>query len=113
MAIKNRRPEPGGVVHTDHGTQFTSWLFTDRIRSAGLVPSFGTVGDGLNNLMESFWSRMQIELNRKKWKTRVELSNAVFDYIEIFYDRRLRHSGLDFVSPIECELTSNHTNKTV
>jgi transposase InsO family protein len=114
MAIKNRRPEPGGVVHADHGTQFTSWSFTDRIRSAGLMPSFGTVGDGLDNaMMESFWSSMQIELlNRKRWKTRVELSNAMFDYIEIFYNRQRRHSGLDYVSPIEFELTSNHTTKT-
>jgi transposase InsO family protein len=114
MAIKNRRPEPGGVVHADHGTQFTSWSFTDRIRSAGLMPSFGTVGDGLDNaMMESFWSSMQIELlNRKRWKTRVELSNVMFDYIEIFYSRQRRHSGLNYVSPIEFELTSNHQPKT-
>jgi transposase InsO family protein len=51
--------------------QFTSWVFGERIRSAGLLPSFGTVGDGLDNaMMESFWSSMQIELlNRKRWKT--------------------------------------------
>ncbi len=109
MAIKNRRPTPGGVVHADHGAQFTSWAFTDRIRSAGLMPSFGTVGDGLDNaMMESFWSSMQIELlNRKRWKTRVELSNAMFDYIEIFYNRQRRHSQLDYVSPIEFELASS------
>ena len=47
MAIGNRRPEPGTVVHADHGPQFTSWAFGERIRSAGLLPSFGTVGDGL------------------------------------------------------------------
>ena len=64
--------------------QFTSWVFGEKIRSAGLLPSFGTVGDGLDNaMMESFWSSMQIELlNRRKWKTRVELANAIFDYIE-------------------------------
>jgi len=46
---------------------------------------FGSVGDGLDNaMMESFWSSMQTELlNRKEWKTRLELSNAIFDYIEI------------------------------
>ena len=89
MAIRNRRPEPGGIVHADHGVQFTSWAFGDKIRSAGLMPSFGIVGDGLDNaMMESFWSSMQIELlNRKKWKTRLELANAIFDYIEIFHNR--------------------------
>jgi putative transposase len=48
MAIRNRRPEPGGIVHADHGVQFTSWAFGD-IRAAGLMPSFGSVGDGLDN----------------------------------------------------------------
>ena len=57
-------------------------------------------------MMESFWSSMQIEmLNRKKWKTRVELANAMFDYIEIFYNRQRRHSQLGYRTPIEFELT--------
>lgn len=107
MAIKNRRPEPGGIVHADHGTQFTSWAFTNKIRASGMMPSFGSVGDGLDNaMMEPFWSSMQIEmLNRKKWKTRLELANAMFDYIEIFYNRQRRHSGLGYRTPIEYELT--------
>lgn len=59
MAIRNPRPEPGGIVHADHRTQFTSWIFGEKIRSAGLLPSFGSVGDGLDNaMMESFWSSM-------------------------------------------------------
>lgn len=105
MAIKNRDPHPGGIVHADHGTQFTSWAFTERIRTAGLAPSFGSVGDGLDNaMMESFWSTMQIELlNRKKWKTRTELANAIFDYIEIFYNRQRRHSQLNYETPVSYE----------
>ncbi len=108
MAIRNRRPSPGGIVHADHGVQFTSWAFGDKIRSAGLMPSFGSVGDGLDNaMMESFWSSMQIELlNRKKWKTRLELANAIFDYIEIFHNRQRRHSSLGYHTPIEYELLS-------
>lgn len=108
MAIRNRQPEPGGVVHADHGVQFTSWAFGDRVRTAGLLPSFGTVGDGLDNaMMESFWSSMQVELlNRRKWKTRVELANAIFEYIEIFHNRQRRHSALGYKTPIEYELAS-------
>lgn len=111
MAIRNRRPEPGGVVHADHGTQFTSWVFGDKIRSAGLLPSFGTVGDGLDNaMMESFWSSMQIELlNRRKWKTRVELANAIFEYIEIFHNRQRRHSALGYRTPTEYERLNDNT----
>ena len=106
MAIKNRKPPPGGIVHADHGVQFTSWAFTNKIRSAGLMPSFGTIGDGYDNaMMESFWSSMQIELlNRKKWRTGLDLANAIFDYIDFFYNRQRRHSQIDYVSPIEYEL---------
>ncbi len=109
MAISNRDPAPGAIVHADHGAQFTSWAFGDRIRRAGLMPSFGSVGDGLDNaMMESFWSSIQIELlNRQRWNTRVELANAIFEYIEIFHNRRRRHSGLGYLSPIEFELRSH------
>ena len=105
MAIQQRSTKRGSIVHADHGVQFTSWAFTDKVRQAGLMPSFGSVGDAFDNaMMESFWSTMQIELlNRKRWKTRVELSNAIFEYIEVFYNRRRRHSMLDYVSPIEFE----------
>jgi putative transposase len=106
MAIKNRQPPAGGIVHADHGVQFTSWAFTNKIRSSGLMPSFGTIGDCYDNaMMESFWSSMQIELlNRKKWRTRLDLANAIFDYIEIFYNRQRRHSQLEYLSPVEHEL---------
>ncbi len=111
MALKARTPGPGGIVHADHGTQFTSWAFGEKIRQAGLMPSFGTVGDGLDNaMMESFWSSMQIELlNRQRWKTRIELANAIFDYIEIFHNRKRRHSGLGYLSPADFELRSTVT----
>ena len=60
-------------------------------------------------MMESFWSSMQIELlNRKKWKTRVELANAIFEYIEIFHNRRRRHPALGYRTPIEFELLSEN-----
>ena len=97
-------------MHADHGVQFTSWAFGDKIRAAGLMPSFGSVGDGLDNaMMESFWSSMQFELlNRKTWKTRLELANAIFDYIEIFHNRQRRHSALGYRTPTEYELRSEN-----
>ncbi len=55
---------------------------------------------------------MQIELlNRQNWKTRVELANAIFDYLEIFHNRRRRHSALDYRTPVEYELS--FTNNTL
>ena len=73
------------MIHSDQGTQFASWAFTQRAHESGLVPSMGTVGDCFDNaLMESFWARMQVELlDRRRWRTRIELANAIFEYLEI------------------------------
>ena len=84
------------------------WAFTQRARDSGLVPSMGSVGDRYDNSMiEAFWSRMQVELlDRHRWKTRVELANAIFEYLEIFHHRTRRHSALGMLSPIQFEHAS-------
>ena len=100
MAIEGRRPD-GTVIHSDQGTQFTSWAFTRRALDSGLMPSMGSVGSCFDNAMiESFWSRMQVELlDRRTWRTRVELANAIFEYLEIFHNRQRRHSALGMLTP--------------
>jgi transposase InsO family protein len=112
MAIDARRPPAGTIIHSDHGVQFGSWAFTTRAKQSGLVPSMGSIGDCYDNaVIESFWSRMQVELlDRQRWRTRLELANAMFDYLEIFHNRRRRHSALGWVTPIEFE---NRTSITV
>src|SRR5438552_13815452 len=63
-----------------------------------------------NAVIESFWARLQTELlNRKKWKTRIELSTALFEYFEIFHNRNRRHSSLGMLTPIEYEKVNNQT----
>jgi putative transposase len=66
----------------------------------------GTIGDCFDNaVIESFWSRVQVELlDRQSWKTRLQLSTAMFDYIEVFHNRQRRHSALGMLSPVEFEL---------
>ena len=107
MAIRHRNPDPatGLIIHSDHGVQFTSWAFTKRARASGLMPSMGSIGDCYDNSMiESFWGRMQTELlDRRRWRTRIELANAIFEYLEIFHNRQRRHSALGMLSPIEYE----------
>ena len=105
MAIDNRQPD-GTIIHSDQGVQFTSWLFTQRIKDAGLTPSMGSIGDCFDNSMiESFWSRMQVELlDRKRWKTRVELATAIFEYIEIFYNRQRHTPRLACSPPLSSKL---------
>ncbi len=85
--------------------QFTSWAFTENVRRAELVGSMGTTGDCYDNApMESFWGSMQIELlNRQKWTTIAELSKAIADYIENFYNPARRHSSLEYLTPNEFE----------
>ena len=105
MAIAQREPAGGTVIHSDQGTQFTSWAFTRRAVDSGLLPSMGSVGDCYDNaVIESFWSRMQVELlDRQRWRTRVELANAIFEYLEIFHNRQRRHSALGMLTPVEFE----------
>jgi len=104
MAIRNRDPDRT-VIHSDRGTQFTSWTSTQRVKEAQLMPSVGRTGTALDNaMMESFWGRMQVELlNRRHWKTRIELANAIFEYIEAFHNSRRRHSALNMLTPTEFE----------
>ncbi|WP_227998985.1 IS3 family transposase [Nocardia australiensis] len=66
----------------------------------------GSIGDCYDNaVIESFWGRMQTELlNRQRWRTRIELAKAIFEYLEIFHNRRRRHSALGMRSPIEYEM---------
>ena len=108
MAIDSRRPNPGAVIHSDHGPQFTAWAFTHRAKASGLLPSMGSVGDCFDNaVIESFWSRVQVELlDRQRWRTRVELANALFEYLEVFYNLSRRHSSLGMQTPVEFE--QNH-----
>lgn len=110
MAIIRRQTETQSeesrtILHSDHGSQYTSWAFGQRLRAAGLLASMGTVGDCYDNaMMESFWGTMQLELlDSKAWSTRDELANAVFEWIECWYNPHRRHSSIGMRSPITFE----------
>lgn len=105
MALHRRAPGEGGIIHSDQGVQFGSWVFSQKVTEAGLAPSVGAVGAPFDNAMvEAFWARMQVELlNRQRWKTRVELASAIHDYIEIWHNTRRRHSALNMLTPLEYE----------
>jgi putative transposase len=105
MAGGARSTSGATVIHSDHGSQFTSWAFSENVRRLGLMGSMGTVGDCYDNApMESFWGSMQIELlNRRSWMTVVELSSAMAEWIEGFYNPLRRHSALGYLTPNEFE----------
>ena len=102
---EHRSPGPLDKQESIHGSQYTSWAFTQRAKDAGLLPSMGTIGDAYDNaVIESFWARMQTELlDRQRWRTRLELANAIFEYLEIFHNRQRRHSSLGWRTPDEFE----------
>jgi putative transposase len=105
MAIAQRQPGAGVVHHSDHGCQSTSLAFGRRLRTAGLVASMGSIGDALDNAVaESFFATLECELlDRSHWPTRQALRTAVFDFIEVFYNRQRRHSTLDYRTPVDYE----------
>ncbi|TDC57544.1 IS3 family transposase, partial [Actinomadura sp. GC306] len=114
-AVARRKPaKDATILHSDHGTQFTSWTFGKRLRDAGLLGSMGTVGDCFDNaMMESFWGSMQLELlDTRKWQTRAELAAAVFEWIECWYNPFRRHSSLGMLSPVDYEERHRTSNTT-
>jgi putative transposase len=107
MATWRRRPLAGAIAHSDHGSNYCSWVFGQRLRNAGLLGSMGTVGDALDNAVaESFFASLQCELlDRHHWPTRAGLTRAIFSWIETFYNPTRRHSTLGYLSPVEFETT--------
>jgi putative transposase len=104
-ALVRRRPVDGLVHHSDHGTQYTSLAFGRRLRESGIAASMGSVGDCYDNaLAESFFATLETELiDRSDWVTTSEAKAAVFEYIEVFYNRIRRHSSLGHISPEQFE----------
>lgn len=111
MACWRQHPERDRTIHhSDHGCQYTSWAFGQRLRHAGLLGSMGTVGDALDNAVaESFFASMQTELlDRCHWDTRAQLAQAMFEWIEVFYNQQRRHSTLGMLSPVDYARTAHN-----
>jgi transposase InsO family protein len=98
------------VVLDTYSRRVVGWsgAFTQRAKDSGLLASMGSIGDCYNDSMiEAFWSRMQVELlDRNKWNTRIELANAMFEYLEIWHSRKRRHGQLGWLTPIQFEHNS-------
>ena len=106
MATWRRRPPRHQVIaHSDHGAQYTSWLFGQRLRQAGLLGSMGSIGDCFDNsVAEAFFSILQRELlDQHDWETRDQLAAGIFEWIETWYNPYRRHSYNQGLSPINYE----------
>jgi putative transposase len=91
------------VCHSDRGSQYASWLFTDLLDDYCTIQSMSRRGNCWDNApAESFFGSLKSELiHRDCFATRIHASMAVFDYIEIFYNKRRLHSALGFITPWE------------
>lgn len=100
MAILQRHPQDV-IHHSDQGGQYTSIAFGHRCREAGIRPSMGSVGDCFDNAMcESFFATLECELlDRTSFHTPAEARQAVFQFIEGWYNPHRRHSSIDYLSP--------------
>ncbi|WP_406729538.1 IS3 family transposase [Streptomyces sp. GD-15H] len=105
MAVTARRPRPGLVHHSDKGSQYTSLTFGQRCDEAGIRPSTGRTGSCFDNAVtESFFASLETELiDRTAFPTRHHAEQALFGYIEGFYNPRRRHSANGQLSPAEYE----------
>jgi len=105
MATSRRRPSSGLVHHSDQGSQYVSLAFTRRLEESGICGSMGGVGSAYDNAAaESVFATIKRELvNRHRFPTRGAARAAVFEFIEVFYNRRRLHSSLGYMSPAEFE----------
>lgn len=107
MAINTRGPAPGAMFHSDRGTQYTSTEFTDLLAANEMIQSLSRPRQCWDNAVAEAWfSSLKLELiDRRSWATRAQVRTAVFEYIEVFYNRRRLHSTLDYMTPAEYETT--------
>jgi len=105
MALSRRRPETDLLHHSDRGSQYASDLFQDLLDDNRIVCSMSRKGDCWDNAcMESFFASLKTEwLAEKKYETREQAKNDVFNYIEMFYNRKRRHAALGYLSPAAYE----------
>jgi putative transposase len=105
MAIAQRRPLPGLIHHTDQGIQYASRLYRSRLQTQGMRPSMSRKGNCYDNaVVESFFSSLKNEwVFHQTFFDRDQARAALFDYIELFYNRKRRHAALDYQSPVQFE----------
>ena len=105
MAIEQRRPGPGLIHHTDQGRLYSSTIYTQLLSRFGMVRSMSRKGHCYDNAVaESFFSSLKNEVvHHEDFETRDQARTAIFEYIELFYNRRRIHQSLDYETPLRYE----------
>jgi putative transposase len=104
MAIQGRATTPGLLFHSDRGSQYASQAFQEHLKANGLVQSMSRKGNGWDHACsESFFGTLKLECCDTVFTTRQEACRAIFEYIEVFYNRLRLHSTLGYLSPEQFE----------
>lgn len=105
MALRRREPRPGLLHHSDRGCQYTSAEYRKILAERGIEVSMSRKGNCWDNAVaESFFATIKTELfYRRSWATMEELRSSLFEYIEVFFNRRRLHSSLDYRTPSQTE----------
>lgn len=105
MALVQRKPNKQVIVHSDRGVQYASASYQELLTKHKLLCSMSGKGNCYDNApMESFYHTLKTELMQgKPFQTKEQAANAIFDYIEVFYNRQRKHSSLNYLSPTQFE----------
>ena len=105
MGICRQLPSEGLVAHTDRGSQYAAKEYRELLEKNKITASMSRNGNCYDNsFVESFFHTLKVELvHRRKFKTREEARLAIFEYIEVWYNRERIHSSLDYQTPVEYE----------
>lgn len=111
QALLRREPPKGLIHHSDRGSQYASGDYQALIEKHKIIPSMSRKGDCWDNAVaESFLHTLKVELvNRYRFRTHEETRQAIFEYIEMYYNRKRTHSTLGYLSPFEFEKRSLQT----
>ncbi len=108
MAVKRRCPDPGLLHHSDQGCTYASEDYRARLEQHGITCSMSRRGNCYDNaVIESWFSTVKSE-EGERFDSYAHAKEALFDYIEVFYNQRRRHSTLGQISPAEFERRTTH-----
>ena len=109
MALLGRCPPAGLLLHSDRGSQYTSLVYQQGLTAAKTQASMSRVGNCYDNaVMESFFATLKTECVTSPFETRAAARTTIFEYIEVWYNRKRLHSTLGYLSPVEFERSIRH-----
>jgi putative transposase len=109
MAIQQRRPKPGLIHHSDQGILYSTGSYLALLKKYGMLRSMSGKGNCYDNAVaESFFSSLKNEIvHHRNYQTRDEARTEIFDYIELFYNRKRLHQSLNYQTPMLYEVSTN------